>query len=327
MAGAETPGDTSPRFLGQQPQHPGGFPQQGHGQYTPGGTSCLLSGWSGRHCPGTEGIQRPARGQGGLSRARGAAPGPPALLGPPRAHPGTRAWTQAGGPARPAGQTAPPGGRAQAGTLTTAGTRQSSGTPRLPGLGTAPLAAPLGPLSGPSCGSGAPPSPNPGGSRSTALRSNRRRTPAKRGAGRAHARTLTRMHAHTQAHTSTPRTDGDSGLTAIADPVFPTMRTAKEAVLTPGRTWALTFQQVKAAFSPTSELGLRVHHKAAPGACGPAALAGPPGALLQPAQEWSEGPPGPVRALSAPHSTARVLPAAPQLWGSQRTRAAPCSKP
>ena len=104
-----------------------------------------------------------------------------------------------------------------------------------------------------------------------ALRSNRRRTPAKWGAGRAHARTLTHthtqacthphthtgmhtpththtgMHTHPHTHTGT-HTDGNSGLTMTTDPVFSTMRIRKEAVLTPGRTLALTFQQVKVGF-------------------------------------------------------------------------------
>ena len=327
MAGAETPGDTSPRFLGQQPQHPGGFPQQGHGQYTPGGTSCLLSGWSGRHCPGTEGIQRPARGQGGLSRARGAAPGPPALLGPPRAHPGTRAWTQAGGPARPAGQTAPPGGRAQAGTLTTAGTRQSSGTPRLP--------RPRDRTARGSSRSALRPLLRLWGSPFTKPRRlevhgspvKQEEDTSQAGCGQG-ARSHTHENActHTGTHKHPPHRRG-LGADSDRRPRVPNHENSEGSCLNPRTHLGSDISAGKGGFQPTSELGLRVHHKAAPGACGPAALAGPPGALLQPAQEWSEGPPGPVRALRAPHSTARVLPAAPQLWGSQRTRAAPCSKP
>lgn len=135
-----------------------------------------------------------------------------------------------------------------------------------------------------------------------ALRSNRRRTPAKRGAGRAHACTLTSMHMHPHTHTGT-HTDGNSGLTMTTNPVFSTMRITKEAVLTPGRTLALTFQQVKVGFQPHVGAGTpRRPQGCSRGlrACGPAALASPPRALHQPAQEWSEGPPGPVSTPSAP---------------------------
>lgn len=226
--GAETPGDTSPRFLGEAASAPGRFSAAGP-----------------RTAPSRRNFLSPERLVGEALPRQGGHPEAGAGAGRAEQGPWGRPWatcppgaprerTPRPGPGRR--RAAQPGRRSRQRHLAAA-RRPEPGPPRGPGSPAGPRACPglAGALSGPSRGSGAPPSPDPGGSRSTALRSNRRRTPAKWGAGRAHARTLTRMHARTQARTSTPPHTHRRGFWADSDhrPRVPSHESSEGRCLNP----------------------------------------------------------------------------------------------
>lgn len=261
--GAETPGDTSPRFLGEAASAPGRFSAAGP-RTAPSRRNFLSpERLVGEALPRQGGHPEAGAGAGRAEQGRGAAPGPPALLGPPASAPRDPGLDAGGRPS-------PAGGADSATWRPRAGRNPDHRGDRAVQRGPAPAQASRARSQAPLAALGLPLHQTPavrGPRLSGQTGGGHQPSGGRGGRTRAHSRGCAPAHRLAQAPPHT-HTDGDSGLTVITDPVFPAMRAAKDAVSTPGRPWAPTFRQVKAAFSPTSELGPRVHHRAAPGARG-----------------------------------------------------------